>query len=343
MATHKAPTAVTLVPTTEKSGFALLVERYWKLGAGVAVVVAVAVLALEYNRRSGEEEHDKSWEALRSATKDDGQFSATLSGAPGDLMSVADRTRGKHAGAWALWIAATSALEKQEYDVAIQSLERLRSEYPTHPLVANKFKVGEESEELSAVDRLSGRLTAQRDWRASHASMFANPELPADAPKVKINTDRGTILVGLYSDKAPKHVENFLKLCREGSYNGTKFHRIGQGFMVQGGDPNTIQGDPATWGLGGPGYKLDREETGLRHFKGALAAAKGNGEVQSSGSQFYITVADRHDLDKDYVVFGKVLEGQDIADTMSKDKLAPGSLDRPETPVVVQSTEVVGP
>ncbi|MBK7642652.1 MAG: peptidylprolyl isomerase [Planctomycetes bacterium] len=170
--------------------------------------------------------------------------------------------------------------------------------------------------------------------------MFANPEPPADSPKVRIKTDKGDIVVALYAKEAPKHVENFLKLCREGFYNGIKFHRVMKGFMIQSGDPNSKTEDRATWGQGGPGYKVDREENKLHHFAGYLAAAKQGGDAQSSGSQFYITTADRLNLDGNYVVFGKVLEGMDVAHSIEDSEIDPATADRPLHPAAIVSTEV---
>src|SRR6185436_15276319 len=97
-------------------------------------------------------------------------------------------------------------------------------------------------------------------------------ELPPDAPRVRLNTSKGPIVVGLYVDRAPKHAENFLKLCREGAYNGTKFHRVVRGSLVQGGDPNSVSGEPDSWGSGGPARAIVPENAPrLRHSKGARA------------------------------------------------------------------------
>jgi cyclophilin family peptidyl-prolyl cis-trans isomerase len=166
-----------------------------------------------------------------------------------------------------------------------------------------------------------------------------------------IETDMGNIKVKLY-DSTPKHKANFIKLANEGFYDGTLFHRVMAGFMIQGGDPDSKTAQPGQQlGQGGPGYQTDAE-IGAPHLRGALAAARMpdnvNPEKKSSGSQFYIVQAgpvqaaqlDQIEqmkgikytpeqrkiyteqggtpfLDKDYTVFGEVLEGMDVVDKIA--------------------------
>lgn len=135
---------------------------------------------------------------------------------------------------------------------------------------------------------------------------------------VTISTEFGNIDLILY-DETPKHKENFLKLANEKFYDGTAFHRVIDNFMVQGGDPNSKNSDPNTWGTGDPGYTIPAEiVAGLNHKKGAVAAArKGDGvnpQRASSGSQFYIVENETGTphLDGQYSVFGQVLNGFDV-------------------------------
>jgi cyclophilin family peptidyl-prolyl cis-trans isomerase len=262
---------------------------------------------------------------------------------PEEILAGEPSLRGTRAGPWALWIAATKASELGEWDTAIRALQELKQNYPTHRLVTDMQPIGPEGASISMVAELERRYAAQKAWRASHAEMFANPEPPADSPKVRIKTDKGDIVVALYAKEAPKHVENFLKLAREGFYANTKFHRVIRSFMIQGGDPNSKNEDRSTWGQGGPGYKIDREENNLHHFAGFLAAAKMGMDTQSSGSQFYITTSEKLNLDGNYVVFGKVLEGMDVVLTIEKGDTDPTSpsADRPLVPAVILSTEVL--
>jgi len=145
--------------------------------------------------------------------------------------------------------------------------------------------------------------------------------------------------VGLYAKKTPLHTENFLRLCREGYYDGTRFHRVIADFMIQGGDPNSRNADaPETWGQGGPETTIPAEITDLKHFKYVLAAAKKGTDVDSSGSQFYITTGEAHHLDGVHTVFGLVLEGKDVVDAIGS---APVTGDRPDEPVVLLGTDVL--
>lgn len=134
---------------------------------------------------------------------------------------------------------------------------------------------------------------------------------------VVIETTLGNITVQLNDSAAPKHSANFRKLAKDGYYDGTTFHRVMPGFMIQGGDPNSKNGDRSTHGMGGPDYRVDAE-IGLSHNRGVIAAARQGDQINpqrmSNGSQFYITVADAKFLDGQYSVFGKVVEGMDTAD-----------------------------
>jgi len=341
MATHKAATAVTIAPVSEKSALAAWVDRYWKLGLLVAVVATAGILYLQHQKTTQAIEDDRSWDQILAVTTED-PMSRTLMGNPAELQDAAARVQGKQAGAWALFLAASSAAEEQEVEPAQKALSELRSRYAGHELLTRTYAYPGHERPLSAADALQARVDGMAAWKAAHAGLFVNPEPPADAPKVKIHTDLGDVTVALYPAEAPKHVENFLKLAREGYYSGTKFHRVIPGFMVQGGDPNSIQGEPATWGMGGPGYKITREPNNLKHFTGFLAGAKKGGDADSDGSQFYITLAPTHHLDGDYTVFGKVIEGMDTLGAIEKTPLDPTTMDRPVTPPVVRSMEVVG-
>ena len=168
---------------------------------------------------------------------------------------------------------------------------------------------------------------------------------------VVIETDYGDMKVELYNS-TPRHRDNFVKLVKEGFYDDLLFHRVMQGFMIQGGDPDS-KGSPAgaPLGMGGPGYTVD-QEIGAPHFKGTLAAARtpdsGNPEKKSSGSQFYIVhgqqqsegnlasmgaqkgityneaqikkygeIGGRPDLDMEYTVFGEVFSGMEVIDKIA--------------------------
>lgn len=132
-------------------------------------------------------------------------------------------------------------------------------------------------------------------------------------PKAIIETKYGNIVIELLPDVAPKHVENFIKLSKDGFYDGTTFHRVIPGFMIQGGDPNSKDNDRSNDGMGGPGYTINAEFNEISHKRGILSMARSN-DPNSAGSQFFIVVKDSTQLDRQYTVFGRVTEGMDVAD-----------------------------
>ena len=141
-------------------------------------------------------------------------------------------------------------------------------------------------------------------------SAVAEEEVDAD---VIIRTSFGEMALQMFPDVAPGHVENFLKLAESGFYDGTLFHRVIPGFMIQGGDPKTKEKDTRLYGTGGPGYYIKAEFNATSHKRGILSMARSQ-HPDSAGSQFFITVADATFLDGKYTVFGKVLKGMEVAD-----------------------------
>jgi len=128
-----------------------------------------------------------------------------------------------------------------------------------------------------------------------------------------IKTSFGNIKFSLMSDIAPETVRNFSQLAKSGFYNGTLFHRIIPGFMIQGGDPNTKNSDKSTWGQGGPGYNLKAEFNTRSHLRGIVSMARAT-DPDSAGSQFFIVTSDSTFLDRQYTVFGEVVDGIEVAD-----------------------------
>lgn len=128
-----------------------------------------------------------------------------------------------------------------------------------------------------------------------------------------IETKFGEIKLRFFPDVAPNHVNNFIELAKKGFYDGTIFHRVIPGFMIQGGDPNTKGSDISRYGMGGPGYQLKAEFNNRPHKRGTLSMARA-ANPDSAGSQFFICVADAPFLDRQYTVFGEVISGMDVAD-----------------------------
>jgi peptidyl-prolyl cis-trans isomerase B (cyclophilin B) len=129
-----------------------------------------------------------------------------------------------------------------------------------------------------------------------------------------IKTKFGDMEIKFFSDVAPKHVENFISLAKKGFYNGTIFHRVIPGFMIQGGDPNTKDSlKKNTYGQGGPGHNVKAEFSDLPHKRGVVSMARA-GDPDSAGSQFFIVVENSPFLDRKYTVFGEVVKGIGVAD-----------------------------
>jgi peptidyl-prolyl cis-trans isomerase B (cyclophilin B) len=128
-----------------------------------------------------------------------------------------------------------------------------------------------------------------------------------------IETKFGNIELKFFPEAAPGHVSNFIELAKKGLYDGTIFHRVIPGFMIQGGDPNSINPDRSMHGMGGPGYTIKAEFNDKPHKRGTLSMAR-SAQPDSAGSQFFICVADAPFLDRQYTVFGEVVSGMETAD-----------------------------
>ncbi len=142
----------------------------------------------------------------------------------------------------------------------------------------------------------------------------ALPVAEGKAPRAIITTKFGQMELVFFPELAPKHVESFLKLAKKGFYNGTIFHRVIPGFMIQGGDPYTK--DPSKrqlYGTGGPGYNVPAEFNRLPHERGIVSMARA-ADPNSAGSQFFIVVDKASFLDGQYTVFGEVVSGMEVAD-----------------------------
>ncbi len=164
------------------------------------------------------------------------------------------------------------------------------------------------------------------------------PIAEGKAPRAIITTKFGEMELVFFPELAPKHVESFLSLAKKGFYNGTIFHRVIPGFMIQGGDPYTK--DPSkrqVYGTGGPGYTLPAEFNRIPHERGIVSAAR-TADPNSAGSQFFIMVDKAPHLDGQYTVFGEVVKGMEVADTIVRQPRDPrdGPLERIEITIDVK-------
>jgi len=160
-----------------------------------------------------------------------------------------------------------------------------------------------------------------------------------------LETNYGRIVIEFLPGVAPKHVRNFKELARTSFYDGTRFHRIvkdkNQPSAIQGGDPNTINGDPSIWGQGQKGQRtVPAEISTLKHERGIVSAARRSDDINSATSQFFICVAPQPGFDGQYSIFGRVIEGMNVVDSIAR---APteAKTDRPRDPVVVSRAYVV--
>lgn len=203
-------------------------------------------------------------------------------------------------------------------------------------------------------------------------SALAVPAVAVDT-FARLETDEGNILLVFYPELAPNHVNNFIHLSRTGFYDGTRFHRIVPGFVIQGGDPNSKDDDPRNDGMGGPtladilgdeeaqlvselnakleakGYAPIQGEARLKaefsntvpHLRGSLSMARSR-DVDSAGSQFFICVAKTAQLDGQYTVFGHVVSGMDVADVIvGAEKNPAAGRDAPAMPVAINKVTII--
>jgi peptidyl-prolyl cis-trans isomerase B (cyclophilin B) len=153
---------------------------------------------------------------------------------------------------------------------------------------------------LLAATPATKKTPARKDKKVAAPRDYANT-------LATLQTDMGDITIKFFFDKAPRHVQNFVDLAASGFYDGTMFHRVIPGFMIQGGDPNTkdVNASRSQHGTGGPGYTIKAEFNDTAHKRGVLSMARST-DPNSAGSQFFICVADSGFLDKNYTAFGPV-------------------------------------
>ena len=158
--------------------------------------------------------------------------------------------------------------------------------------------------------------------------------------------DHGTLLMELYPELAPLTVASFIELARTGFFDGTTFHRVVPGFMIQGGDPNTRDDDPGNDGDGGPGFTLPDEPSDAPHIRGTVAMAN-TGRPNTGGSQFFIVQGDARHLDGRHTVFGRVAAGIEVADAIAGVETDLhgrwGKPNRPLEDVVIERIEILDP
>ena len=209
-----------------------------------------------------------------------------------------------------LVLKAESLFAQHRFDEALASLDDLGE------LGAMQFRLRTRADELRDwIGQSREGWTLEQEKRAAEASAD-------DLPRAAIETDRGTVVVELFENDAPNTVANFISLAEQGFYDGTGFHRFIADFMVQGGDANSRAGAEGTPGTGNPGYRIPDEHgegfTTRHHFNDSLAMAN-TGAPDSGGSQFYFNHKPTPWLDGRHTVFGRIIDGQDVARSLRAD------------------------
>ena len=193
---------------------------------------------------------------------------------------------------------------------------------------------------LCAIVFAAGMVTALADENKTNTPTNATMSTPANTNEVAvITTTEGAIVIEFWSDAAPKTIENFKKLANQGFYDGTCFHRVIKGFMIQGGDPLTK--DPSkegAWGTGGPGYQIKAEFNNHSHTRGVISMARSN-DPDSAGSQFFICHGSPTFLDHQYTTFGKLIKGDDVLEKIGTTPTHPQ--DRPDKRMGIVSIKIV--
>ncbi len=195
-----------------------------------------------------------------------------------------------------------------------------------------------------AVDPPAGDAAKQTAAKAPNAQSAAGKAGAAADEVAVMETSKGRMVVEFWAKEAPKTVANFKKLARQGYFDGTGFHRIIKGFMIQGGDPNSKNPKASNLGTGDPGYKIDDEFNSHRHEKGVLSMAN-SGTPNSGGSQFFIVHGMASSLDGAYTAFGRVFEGIDVLDIIANTPVGPspngGEMSKPLEWTTVKSVRIM--
>jgi len=187
---------------------------------------------------------------------------------------------------------------------------------------------------------LLGLSPVRADQTVTNAPAAGTNPPPAAVKEVAvITTSEGVMVAEFWPDVAPNTVDNFKKLANKGFYDGTCFHRVIKGFMIQGGDPLTKDdSQQSAWGTGGPGYTIKAEFNDHHHVRGVLSMAR-TSDPDSAGSQFFICHGDATFLDHQYTAFGKLIKGDDVLEKIATTPTAPG--DRPLKRMNVVSIKIV--
>lgn len=334
MAKHKAPTQVT-IRREEKSLLMTTVDRFWKPAAAIVLVLSALLLFNIWSDQQAQASVGTEWVALDQAIR---------KGDRDAISEIRAEVAGTKVEAWATLAEGQAALGAGEETQAQEAFTRLSQ--TSDPVLSKlSLPLGPEGEGVTIANHLFQAAAAQSAWNAENP-LLTNTAPAAGMPQVTFETDQGEIEITLYMDHAPIHAKNILKLAAEGFFDNTLFHRVVRTpsmWIVQGGDPNTIEGEESTWGQGGPGYDQTPEKNGLVHGRGFISAAAPSAGARSNGSQFFFTLGPCHYLDDRHTVFGKITSGLDVVEAIGEAEIRPpagGLRDIPVEPVKVLATRV---
>jgi peptidyl-prolyl cis-trans isomerase B (cyclophilin B) len=193
---------------------------------------------------------------------------------------------------------------------------------------------------ICALGLFAGLLTARADDTNTNTSTNASMSNSTNTAEVAvINTTEGTMVIQFWTDAAPATIANFKKLAEKGFYDGTAFHRVIKGFMIQGGDPLTKDASKEDmWGTGGPGYQIKAEFNDHSHVRGVISMARSQ-DPDSAGSQFFICDGNPTFLDHQYTTFGKLIKGDDVLAKIANTPTHPQ--DRPDKRMGIISIKIL--
>ncbi|MEX2396176.1 MAG: peptidylprolyl isomerase [Balneolales bacterium] len=206
------------------------------------------------------------------------------------------------------------------------------------------------SEEIECLQRINNELDEKNKLQEQIMTDLENSQnkliflsSKAEGIKARMFTSMGEINIEFYPEKAPIHVFNFITRAESGFYDGTLFHRVIPGFMIQGGDPNSKDGDPYTNGSGGPIIAIPHEFNDINHTRGVLSMARTGDKTAGAGSQFFVMHANSPHLNNEYTAFGKVTSGMEVVDSIvdsPTNREDPRLRDQPLEPVLIERIEV---
>lgn len=206
------------------------------------------------------------------------------------------------------------------------------------------------SEEIERLQRINSELSEKNRIQEQKMTDLENSQAKlnflaskTEGVKARMITNRGEIEFEFYPEKAPIHVFNFITRAESGFYDETQFHRVIPGFMIQGGDPNSKDGDPYTNGQGGPIIAIPHEFNDINHTRGILSMARTGDKTAGAGSQFFVMHANSPHLNNEYTAFGNVINGMDVVDAIADsptNREDPRLRDQPQDPVIIERIEV---